>query len=125
MRLWHKDLISHLPGQQLRGQHRECCALRGRSWGKPHSTVNYVFTHPFSWLVGYHFLVMDEMKNRKYKPNEIWRNPFYRGKILGICLPVWKPEPAQDYPEHDADYLRECLDNLLGKGIDLTKEIER
>ena len=46
MRLWHQALIPHLPRQQLLGQHRECCALRGLGWGKPHATVNYVFDHP-------------------------------------------------------------------------------
>ena len=45
MRLWHEDLIEKLPRQQLLGQHRECCALRGNGWGKPHSTVNYVFNY--------------------------------------------------------------------------------
>ena len=34
MRLWHEELISKLPRQQLLGQHRECCALRGNGWGK-------------------------------------------------------------------------------------------
>ena len=32
MRLWHQALISKLPRQQLLGQHRECCALRGKGW---------------------------------------------------------------------------------------------
>ena len=27
MRLWHKDLISVLPRQQLLGQWRECCLI--------------------------------------------------------------------------------------------------
>ncbi len=40
MRLWHYQLIPHLPCQQLLGQHRECCALRGKGWGKKHATVN-------------------------------------------------------------------------------------
>ena len=39
MRLWHEELISKLPRQQLLGQHRECCALRGNGWGKKHATV--------------------------------------------------------------------------------------
>ena len=30
MRLWHQALIPYLPRQQLLGQHRECCALRGK-----------------------------------------------------------------------------------------------
>lgn len=33
MRLWHQDLITRLPRQQLLGQHRECAALRGAGWG--------------------------------------------------------------------------------------------
>lgn len=42
MRLWHQELISKLPRQQLLGQHRECCALRGKGWQRKHATVNYV-----------------------------------------------------------------------------------
>ena len=29
MRLWHEQLIPILPKNQLLGQHRECCAIRG------------------------------------------------------------------------------------------------
>ena len=29
MRLWHEQIIHLLPKNQLLGQHRECCALRG------------------------------------------------------------------------------------------------
>lgn len=39
MRLWHEELISKLPRQQLLGQHRECCALRGNGWGKKHARM--------------------------------------------------------------------------------------
>ena len=45
MRLWHQVLISKLPRQQLLGQHRECCALRGKGWQRKHATVNYVFDY--------------------------------------------------------------------------------
>ena len=83
MRLWHQDLISKLPRQQLLGQHRECCALRGAGWGRNHSVVNYVFTHIPERLVAYHYLVMDEMKNRGYNPDKIWNDPNYRGKNIG------------------------------------------
>lgn len=34
MRLWHQELISKLPRQQLLGQHHEIAALRGNGWGK-------------------------------------------------------------------------------------------
>lgn len=45
MRLWHEELIPLLPRQQLLGQHRECCAMRGNGWGKKHRVVDYVFKH--------------------------------------------------------------------------------
>ena len=53
MRLWHQSLLPKLPRQQLLGQHRELCALRGRGWGRRHSVVNYVFTYQPAYLVAY------------------------------------------------------------------------
>ena len=120
MRLWHKDLISVLPRQQLLGQHRECCALRGKGWGKNHATVNYVFTHPFSWLFGYHLRVMSEMMVRGYRVGMEWYNPYYRGKQIG-CDHLMQIDPYwQAYPEHNDAYLHECRENLRGKGITLS-----
>lgn len=115
MRLWHKDLIPHLPRAQLLGQHRECCAMRGKGWGKPHRTVNYVWNHPYSWLFHYHEKVMDEMKRRDYHVSPEWRVYQYRGKRLGLedNMP-W--HTTSDYPEHDDEYLQECLANLAAKG---------
>ncbi|MET3557364.1 uncharacterized protein (TIGR02328 family) [Streptococcus rupicaprae] len=120
MRLWHQDLMANLPRQQLLGQHRECAALRGRGWGKPHATVNYVFDHSPYKLYQYHVLVMEEMAKRGYQPDQAWHDPNYRGKtaqpytdlpVLSVTNPI--------YPEHDETYLQECLDNLRDKGIDL------
>ncbi|MBQ5660996.1 MAG: DNA lyase, partial [Lachnospiraceae bacterium] len=51
MRLWYESLITRLPRQQLLGLHRECCALRGKGWGRKHATVDYVFTHLPEYLV--------------------------------------------------------------------------
>lgn len=82
MRLWHESLLPYIPRQQLLGQHRECCALRGKGWGKSHSTVNYVFDHPYSWLVAYHIRVMQEMSNRGYHVDKAWYNWRYKGKIF-------------------------------------------
>ena len=59
MRLWHQTLIPLLPRAQLLGQHRECAALRGAGWGRPHATVNYVFTHSPYKLYLYHALIME------------------------------------------------------------------
>ena len=125
MRLWHQSLIFKLPRQQLLGQHRECCALRGKGWGKKHSVVDYVFTHIPERLVAYHCLVMDEMKRRGYKPDEIWRNPNWRGKVLAEdknwcqeeLVDIWYHYNGTIYPEHNDSYLKECIDNLADKGI--------
>lgn len=126
MRLWHDDLLPHLPRQQLMGQHRECAALRGNGWGKKHSVVDYVFLHSPSKLYAYHVRVMDEMKRRGYKPDEAWYDQCYRGKL---CAPWTAADldgyhTARDgahpiYQEHNDAYLLECLDNLFGKGIAL------
>lgn len=118
MRLWHEDLIEKLPRQQLLGQHRECCALRGGGWGKKHATVNYVFNYSPYKLFQYHSKVMDEMILRGYSPNSEWFNPLYRGlKELPYTslAPVDLTIPI--YPEHTDRYYQECIDNLLVKGI--------
>lgn len=121
MRLWHEDLIKNLPRQQLLGQHRECAALRGKGWGKPHSTVNYVFEHSPYKLYLYHKLVMEEMKNRGYKPDPLWENPNYRGKNESEYDNLEKKKITKPiYKEHDNKYLQECIENLKSKNIDIS-----
>lgn len=126
MRLWHYKLIPHLPRQQLLGQHRECCALRGKGWGRKHSTVDYVFEHSYRYLYDYHVEIMLEMIRRGYHVNEKWGFFKYRGKSIGYV--TWEELPGvrftitdllsnSYYPEHNDKYLRECLNNLKGKGI--------
>lgn len=149
MRLWHQDLLPLLPRAQLLGQHRECAALRGRGWGRPHRTVNYVFRHSPARLEAYHRLVLAEMERRGYRPDPRWWQPGYRGRQL----PPWpvRSEPSarpiypeQDeayreecqrpptrpapgvgapvsviYPEHDEAYREACLANLAAKGVQL------
>ena len=130
MRLWHQDIISKLPRQQLLGQHRECCALRGAGWGRPHSVVNYVFQYKPEHLVAYHYLVMDEMERRGYHPDSIWRCANWRGKTLQEYTNWCNENLAYElycagavgghlYPEHNDAYLQECIDNLRGKGIEI------
>ena len=120
MRLWHEQIIQKLPRQQLLGQHREIAALRGNGWGKKHATVNYVFKHSPYKLFQFHLLVMKEMQHRGYKPNEKWFNPLYRGEhcpAYTTLKPCALTTPI--YPEHNAAYLDECLQNLSKKGIEL------
>lgn len=129
MRLWHEALIPYLSRQHILGQHRECCALRGAGWGRKHSVVNYVFTHPKSWLWAYHMRVMEEMLRRGYHPDKTWFDMCYQG----TSLPRMSEEEQKQidieeinaklaatevyiYPEHDDAYLEECLQNLESKG---------
>ena len=127
MRLWHEKLIPHLDRQRLLGQHRECAALRGKGWGKKHATVDYAFTHDPDRLVAYHYRVMDEMQARGYKPDPIWRNPNWRGTTIGEAED-WAQQEAVDvlltaggmiFPEHDDKYLKECIDILREKGVEI------
>lgn len=124
MRLWHEKLLPVLPRQQLLGQHRECCALRGAGWGKPHATVNYVFEHPKEWLYCYHSKVMHEMVKRGYSPDILWYSEHYRGKNMppdySISTTVVNDllrSQSIIYPEHNDKYLTECINNLATKGI--------
>lgn len=64
MHLWHQDLIEFLSREQLLGQHRELCTLRGRGLGIKHSTVDYVFKHSCSILFHFHQLVIKEMEKK-------------------------------------------------------------
>jgi uncharacterized protein (TIGR02328 family) len=131
MRLWHQSLIPLLPRQQLLGQHRECCALRGNGWGRKHATVDYVFKYSPNYLIAYHYLIMEEMLNRGYNPDPVWKNPNWRGSSLGeqkdwadkdiinLVLMTSFATHKSLYPEHNNDYLQECLDNLKSKGIEI------
>lgn len=115
MRLWHEQLIPMLPRQQLLGQHRECCALRGKGWGKAHSTVNYVFNYPPAFLYEYHLLVIKEMTARGYKVTQDWLDPLYRGKQASgweklTYDKIQSKNPI--YPEHNDSYLKECIENI-------------
>ena len=127
MRLWHEGLLPYLDRQRLLAQHRECCALRGKGWGRKHSVVDYVFTHPKEWLWAYHVRVMDEMLRRGYHPDLTWMQVLYQGKELPmrnkeeIDVDAINAKLAETevyiYPEHDDAYLEECLQNLESKGI--------
>lgn len=128
MRLWHESLIPMLPRQRLLGQHRECCALRGKGWGKNHANVQYVFRYSPERLFLYHEKVMHEMRTRSYRVDPLWEDPFYRGKrcprhdyqsFYGDTTFVHKLGKAI-YPEHNQDYLKKCIENLRDKGIQLS-----
>ena len=120
MRLWHEQMIPLLPKNQLLGQHRECCALRGNGWKKKHKTVDYVFSYSPYELFLYHSLVMDEMEKRGYQVSIEWRDKNYRGKIAKKYHNLEeKMIDSPIYKEHNQEYLQECIENLREKGIEL------
>ncbi len=142
MRLWHQFLIPYLDRQRLLGAHRECCALRGAGWGRPHATVNYVFSYAPDYLFAYHCIVMTEMEARGYKPDPIWKRATWRGSRLGEDTwmrgldepganpPLWSKLLAATYlnneplyKEHNDEYLKECVELLKTKDaqIDFNK----
>ena len=133
MRLWHQSLIPYLDRQHLLGQHRECCALRGKGWGRKHATVDYVFKYSKEILFGYHMAVLKEMKKRRYCYNEYWTHSRYRGKhLLWTDEENLTPQYCMErsdfiwYPEHDRAYLIECINLLKQKNAPMDFEkIER
>ena len=120
MRLWHEQIIHLLPKNQLLGQHRECCALRGNGWNKKHKTVDYVFTYsPYNLFI-YHSKIMDEMEKRGYRVSIEWRDKNYRGQKAESYSNLEETNiSSQIYKEHNDEYLAECIENLAGKGIKL------
>ena len=120
MRLWHEKIIHLLPRNQLLGQHRECCALRGNGWKKRHKTVDYVFLYSPYNLFRYHLLIMDEMERRGYKVSREWMDKNYRGKTAEKYDNLEeKMIESPIYKEHNGEYLLECIENLRNKGIKL------
>ena len=70
MRIWHKDLISALPREQLVAQWRECSAIAGAILknGTPnHVLVNKVLAYDFSHFIRYSELIREEMTKRGYR----------------------------------------------------------
>ena len=120
MRLWHEQIIHLLPKNQLLGQHRECCALRGNGWNKKHRTVDYVFTYsPYNLFI-YHSKIMDEMEKRGYRVSTEWRYKNYRGQKAESYSNLEETNiSTPTYKEHNDEYLLECIENLAGKGIKL------
>lgn len=81
MRIIHPELLSTLPPRMLCALHRDCCRLRGKSWGKGRR-LQWLWNLPQPTLVWYHSQVLLEMTGRGYSPSVQWFRPEYRGKNL-------------------------------------------
>ena len=110
MRLWHYKLIPVLPNAMLVSQWRECIAIK-RQWEKgtlKHRLVSYVKDYPTYYFLGYVDKVCCELYKRKIKYNYK-----YYEEIDNFCN--IRIEPADNYPEHNDRYLRQCYYNLQEK----------
>ena len=116
MRLWHKDLISVLPRQQLLGQIREVTLIMKNILvlGKPnHILVNEIMNYNMSHFYNYCELLKEEMNKRNYKISDRtllkWSTFFSQYKIKKIefsdIFESW----------HEKLYLKMCYYNLLEK----------
>ena len=112
MRLWHKDLISILPRQQLLGQWRECCLIAKNiaEKGSPnHLLVNKIMNYPIEHFFWYCNSIACEMELRGY---------FVDLRKITKWIPapvdiVIKDELFKDW--HNDRYLHQCLMNLQEK----------
>ena len=111
MRLWHKDLISVLPKNQLISQWRECCAIAkaiAENSTPNHILVNRIMDFPLEHFTTYSRLIFAEMTKRGYNA-DFWKfkkwnfeyNPISFEKLFSN----W----------HNDRYLKQCYYNLQEK----------
>lgn len=115
MRLWHKDLISVLPRQQLLGQWRECCLIAKniKEKGTPnHILVNRVVGYPISDFCDYCNIVLKEMMEREYHVSS--KSIGCLEDNVNFCVDSeLNFDIFSDW--HDDRYLKQCLYNLQEK----------
>lgn len=115
MRLWHKDLISILPREQLVAQWRELSAIAGaiQKNGTPnHGLVNFVLDYGWNHFISYAYYVREEMTCRGYRTmNSVWE------KITSLTDGDYNILPRSEIYRAKMDdfYLMVCLYNLMEK----------
>lgn len=130
MRLLHKEIIPALPRIYLLHEHRTCCALRGRVWGRRDKNIRYIFRHSWETLIQHHITILSEMKQRGYTANPKWLDFYYRGERTKPLESdtVLRTGREMKYREHDHPYLVKCAEQIK-TGIEynqkLTTPIER
>lgn len=121
MRLWHKNLISVLPRQQLLAQWRElCCIAKNIAVnGTPnHLLVNKVLEYSDEDFFLYANIVLNEMKKREYFVSDTAWMKFYNNVTKG--KDYFKPFEEVDHSFlykdwHNDRYLWQCYHNLQEK----------
>lgn len=114
MRMWHKDLITVLPREQLVAQWRELSSIAGNinTKGTPnHILINPVMEYPLSYFITYAAAVRAEMSRRGYRTmDKVW------DKICSVC-PNYEILPIDEIYKGwmDKDYMEICYYNLFEK----------
>lgn len=115
MRMWHKDLITALPREQLVAQWRELSSIAGNinTKGTPnHILVNPVMEYPLSYFITYAAAIREEMRRRGYRTmDKVW------DKITSICDNDYTIFPIDEIYKGwmDKDYMNICYYNLFEK----------
>lgn len=114
MRLWHTDLISVLPREQLVAQWRELSAIAGAIQKKStpnHILVNFVLDYDYDNFISYAAEVREEMTKRGYRTmNSVWE------KITSLKANWVKLPHNEIYKEKMNNvYLEICYYNLYEK----------
>lgn len=118
IRIWHKDLITALPREQLVAQWRELSAIAGNlnTKGTPnHILVNKVCDYPRDHFISYAFWIRQEMTRRGYRTmDSVWDKIYCTREIDYGEIEIL---PIQDlFPGwHNNRYLEQCYFNLEEK----------
>lgn len=114
MRLWHKDMLTVLPREQLVAQWRELSAIAGniQTKGTPnHILVNKVLDYDFDHFISYAKELRNEMTARNYRTmDSVWN------KIVAL-KPDWQEVPHCNlyFDWMNDDYFKVCYYNLYEK----------
>lgn len=131
MRLWHKDMISSLPNQQLLGQWRELCCIASHlatEHTPNHILVNPILDYPPEHFEAYCDLVIQEMLRRRMniadsvlmelKTNvRAWRVYLGEGIPFDYIDKDWSMSLDDEIFDgwHNNRYLNQCYYNLEEK----------
>ena len=131
MRLWHRDMISYLPKQQLLGQWRELCciaSLLAVDHTPNHILVNPITDYPPEHFEAYCNLVIKEMRNRKFEIQDValhklqdnvraWRLYLNQELPFDYVDRDWDVDIGEPiyFDWHTNRYLKQCYYNLEEK----------
>lgn len=115
IRLWHTQLISILPRQQLVAQWREISSIAGailKNDALNHMLVNFVLDYPYDHLISYAYYIRKEMTQRGYRTmDSVWN------KITSLADGKYEILSIDEVYHNKMNrfYYKVCLYNLAEK----------